>query len=127
MGVVAAGVLHSFIERFVRFVAGFLNGEGINVGAPGNHGAGLAAFQNADDAVAGDAGADFEAEGLEAFGDNGGSALFAIGEFGMGVKIAPVGKDTGAEGFRDGRNALRAGLAEGVEGGENEKEYSHKD
>ena len=130
--VVAAGVGDADLAAFelaapgggVRQVGLLDDGQGVHVGADGDHGAvgrtGGAAAQDADDAGVGDAGADFvEAEGAQVGGDEGGGLGLAVGELGVGVDpVAQVGGlgGGGGEGGGEawGEGVLRDGRWRGL-------------
>jgi hypothetical protein len=88
VGIVTACVMYAIVGRFEGLVAGAEVGERIHVGAPGDDGTGLTALKQRDDAVFRDSGLHFvEAERAEFFGYDARRPDFAIGEFGVLMKI----------------------------------------
>jgi hypothetical protein len=87
VGVVAAGVHDPFVGGSIGNVVGFDDGQGVHIGANGNHRAAFA--QPGHDAGFGDAGLHLKADVVQDGGDGVRSANLAEAEFGMGVEVAP--------------------------------------
>ncbi len=72
----------------------------VHVGADREHGARAAAFDQADDTGAGDAGLVLDAEALELAGDDAGGADLLEGELGVGVEVAADLDEAGLDALR---------------------------
>ena len=91
-------VVHAFGGGGERQAGGFLYRQRVHVGSQRDAAAGPGAFEDADNAGAGDAGADFEAERAEMLGDERRGAGFLVAELGMLVKVAAPGDEFGFDG-----------------------------
>jgi hypothetical protein len=91
MNIVAAGMFDSGIFGFVRNFIGFLDGQGIHVGPNSDDWSWFPAFYQSDHTMAGHSGPHVcNSQASEFFRHDSAGAFFAIGEFGILVKIASL-------------------------------------
>lgn len=87
MRVVPAGVLHAFDRRAIVRGQHVFDRQRVHVRAQRDHRAGLAAAQDRDDAVFGDARLHLEPERAQSLGDDAAGALFAVRQLGVAREV----------------------------------------
>ncbi|OIQ68791.1 hypothetical protein GALL_496120 [mine drainage metagenome] len=106
MAVVSAGVHDARVVGGVLDAAGFVDRQGVHIGAQADGAVGLAPADGADDSVAADAGGKRDTEFSQALLDEGGGVGLVQGEFGVGVKVAPPAGQPVVQGFIHGGSGL---------------------
>ncbi len=123
--IVAAGVHHTRVLRLPGHIHRLVDGQRVDVGAPGNHRARFATFEDGDHSVAGDPGSGFIAHLAQAARDLRTGRYLSIGELGMDVEPAPAFHQRLEELIRGGVDPVHGGAVEREPRARHEKNRQH--